>query len=131
MRIKRALAAVESTLPRQRQPTRAATGILTVTGSTLSRNTAAGIGGGGADLYIFAFALPGGIGSGSASFGTTTFSNNRRLELEGESWLSLSPLLSPPANFTSNSAGNRGGGIFVGGASLTLERHDRVYHFFR
>ena len=46
------------------------TGILTVTGTTFTRNVAnsAGIGGGGADLYIFAFAAPGGIGSGRLPF---------------------------------------------------------------
>src|SRR6185503_12161790 len=52
-------------------------GTLTIMGSTFSRNTSAGIGGGGADLLIFAFASPGGIGSGSATISTTTFSNNQ------------------------------------------------------
>ncbi|MEN3325257.1 MAG: hypothetical protein V7638_64, partial [Acidobacteriota bacterium] len=44
----------------------ASTGVLTVTGSTFSRNTAASLtaGGGGADLVIVAFGSPGGIGTG-------------------------------------------------------------------
>ncbi|MFZ0063084.1 MAG: hypothetical protein WAL47_13720, partial [Pyrinomonadaceae bacterium] len=56
----------------------ASTGILTVSGSTFSRNTAGSIssGGGGADLLVFAFASPGGGGTGSATIGTSTFSNN-------------------------------------------------------
>ena len=59
----------------------ASTGILTVTGSTFSRNTAGSVssGGGGADLLVFAFAAPGGVGTGSATIGTSTFSNNQAL----------------------------------------------------
>src|SRR4029079_1607275 len=57
------------------------TGTLTVTGSTFSRNTSnsGSDGGGGVDVLIFAFAAPGGIGSGTAPIGTSTFSNNQAL----------------------------------------------------
>src|SRR6185503_6285124 len=98
------------------------TGTLTVTGSTFSRNTAAGIGGGGADLLIFAFAAPGGIGSGTASIGTSTFSNNQGLGTASGGGLIVESLPTTVAttSFTTNSAGNRGGGIFVAGSSLLL-----------
>ena len=99
------------------------TGTLTITGSTFSRNTAAsvGSGGGGADLLTFAFASPGGIGSGSASISTSTFSNNQAIPGNGGGILveSLATTVAN-TNITNNSAGNRGGGIFVAGASLHL-----------
>src|SRR6185295_14628028 len=98
------------------------TGTLTVTGSTFSRNTAAGIGGGGGDFLIFAFASPGGIGSGSASIGTSTFSNNQALgTASGGGFIVESlPTTVATTSLTNNSAGNRGGGIFVAGSSLLL-----------
>src|ERR1043166_4280412 len=102
----------------------AATGILTVSGSTFSRNTAGSIssGGGGADLLVFAFAAPGGGGTGSATIGTSTFSNNSASPGNGGGILveSIATTVAT-TNLTSNSAGNRGGGIFVGGASLLLD----------
>src|SRR6185295_402623 len=98
-------------------------GNLTITGSTFNRNTAAGAGGGGADLYILAFASPGGIGSGSASIGTSTFSNNQGLgTASGGAILEESlPTTVATTSFTNNSASNRGGGIYVSGASLLLD----------
>ncbi|HKV35207.1 MAG TPA: hypothetical protein VJP89_12810, partial [Pyrinomonadaceae bacterium] len=102
----------------------ASTGILTVAGSTFSRNTAASpsAGGGGADLLVFAFSLPGGIGTGSASIGTSTFQNNQALGTASGGGIIVETLATTVAttSFTNNSAGNRGGGIFVGGASLLL-----------
>jgi len=101
----------------------ASTGILTVTGSTFTRNTAGsvGSGGGGADILNFAFAAPGGFGSGSATIGTSTFSNNAANPGNGGGILveSLATTVAT-TSLTNNSAGNRGGGIFVGGASLLL-----------
>jgi hypothetical protein len=101
----------------------ASTGILTVAGSTFSRNTAGSIssGGGGADLLVFAFAAPGGAGTGSATIGTSTFSNNLASPGNGGGILveSLATTVAT-TSLTNNSAGNRGGGIFVGGASLLL-----------
>jgi predicted outer membrane repeat protein len=98
------------------------TGTLTITGSTFSRNTAAGIGGGGVDVLIFAFAAPGGIGSGTASIGTSTFSNNQALGTAsgGGVMVESLPTTVATSSFTNNSAGNRGGGIFVAGSSLLL-----------
>ena len=98
------------------------TGTLTVTGSTFSRNTAAGIGGGGGDFLVFAFASPGGIGSGSTSIGTSTFSNNQALGTASGGGFIIESLATTVAttSFTNNSSGNRGGGIFVAGASLLL-----------
>src|SRR5688572_1822147 len=102
----------------------ASTGVLNVTGSTFSRNTAASLtaGGGGADLVIVAFGAPGGIGTGSATFGTTTFSNNQALGTASGGAIIVESLGTTVAttSFTNNSAGNRGGGIFVAGASLHL-----------
>ena len=101
----------------------AATGILTVSGTTISRNTAGSIGsgGGGADLLVFGFAAPGGGGTGSATIGTSTFSNNSANPGNGGGILveSLATTVAT-TSLTNNSAGNRGGGIFVGGASLLL-----------
>jgi len=98
------------------------TGTLTVTGSTFSRNTASGLVGGGADLLIFAFASPGGIGSGTASIGTSTFSNNQALGTTSGGGIGIESLPTTVAttSFTNNSAGNRGGAIYVGGGSLLL-----------
>src|SRR5688500_10771549 len=102
----------------------ASTGILTTAGTTFSRNTAAApsAGGGGADLLVFAFAAPGGIGTGSASIGTTTFSNNQVLGTGNGGGIIVESLATTVAtsSFTNNSAANRGGGIFVAGASLLL-----------
>ena len=102
----------------------AATGILTVSGSTFSRNTAGSIGsgGGGADLWSLRFAAPGGIGTGSATIGTSTFSNNQAWNPGNGGGILVESLATTVAttSFTNNSAGNRGGGIFVGGASLLL-----------
>jgi uncharacterized repeat protein (TIGR01451 family) len=97
-------------------------GVLTVTGSTFSRNTASGIGGGGLDLLIFAFASPGGIGSGSGSIGTSTISNNQGLGTASGGGILVEslPTTLATSSLTSNSAGNRGGGIYVGGGSLLL-----------
>src|SRR5215213_3170786 len=102
----------------------AATGILTVAGSTFSRNTASSpsAGGGGADLLIFAFAAPGGIGTGSATIGPSTFSNNQALGTGNGGGIIVESLPTTVAqtSFNNNSAANRGGGIYVAGASLHL-----------
>src|SRR6201991_1802538 len=102
----------------------ASTGILTVSGSTFSRNTAASpsAGGGGAHVLVFAFSLPGGIGTGSATIGTSDFANNQALGTANGGGIIVETLATRVAttDFTNNSAGNRGGGIFVGGASLLL-----------
>jgi len=101
------------------------TGNLTVSGSTFAHNNVGSVccGGGGLDLVIFAFASPGGIGSGVASVGTSTFSNNQAtagnagaIDVE-----SLPTTITANTSFTSNSATNRGGAIYVGGGSLTLD----------
>ncbi len=100
------------------------TGILTVSGSTFSRNVSsnAGAGGGGADLLIFAFASPGGIGTGSATIGTSTFSNNQANGTGSGGGIIVESLATKVAttSFTNTSTGNRGGGIRVGGGSLLI-----------
>jgi hypothetical protein len=99
------------------------TGILTVAGTTMSRNTVGSVccGGGGADLLIFAFAAPGGIGSGSATIGTTTISNNQATVGNGGAIVIESlPTTLATSSITNNSAGNLGGAIYLGGGSLTL-----------
>ena len=102
----------------------ASTGVLTVAGSTFSRNTAASLsaGGGGLDVLIFAFASPGGIGTGTANVGTSTFQNNQALSTASGGGIIVESIATTVAttSFTNNSALNRGGGIFVGGASLLL-----------
>src|SRR5215213_2641330 len=96
------------------------TGALTVTGSTISRNTAGGIGGGGFDMMIFAFAAPGGTAtSGSASISTSTISNNQATAGSGGGIVVESlPTTVASSSITSNSASNAGGGIDVGGLTL-------------
>ncbi|HET9300952.1 MAG TPA: hypothetical protein VFO11_13470 [Candidatus Polarisedimenticolaceae bacterium] len=99
----------------------AATGVLTVSGTTFQRNTSSGIGGAGANLEIFAFAAPGGFGSGSATIGTSSFQNNAATGVAGGLAVPSLPTTVATTSFTSNSAGNRGGAIYVGGLSLTLD----------
>ena len=102
----------------------AATGILTVTGSTISRNTAGSIGsgGGGADILNFAFAAPGGFAtSGSATISTSTFSNNQAAVGHGGAIdIESLPTTVATTSFTNNSS-NFTGGIYVGGGSLLLD----------
>jgi uncharacterized repeat protein (TIGR01451 family) len=98
-------------------------GNLTVSGSTFSRNTTGSIccGGSGMDLVIFAFASPGGIGSGTATVGTSTFSNNQSLGGNGGAIdVESLPTIVNSGSFTNNSAVNRGGAFYVGGGSLHL-----------
>ena len=99
------------------------TGDMVVTGTTFSRNLATGIGGGGADTFIFAFAAPGGIATGgSAGFSTCTFSNNQVTGTGDGGAIVVESLATTVAttNFTNNSTGDVGGGISVGGGGLTL-----------
>jgi predicted outer membrane repeat protein len=99
------------------------TGNLSVSGSTFTRNSVGSIccGGGGIDLVIFAFASPGGIGSGAATIGSSTFSNNQStVGNAGAIDVESLPTTVTSTSFTNNSAGNRGGAIYVGGGSLTL-----------
>lgn len=102
----------------------AATGVLTVNTTTFTHNNAGSVccGGAGADLLIFAFASPGGIGTGSASIATSTFSNNQSTAGNGGA-IDVESLGTTVAttSFTSNSAANRGGAIYVGGGSLLLD----------
>jgi predicted outer membrane repeat protein len=103
----------------------ASTGNLTTTNTTFSRNTAnsASAGGGGADLLIFAFASPGGIGTGTGNInGNTVFQNNQALGTASGGGMIVEslPTTVNSASFNNNSAGNRGGGIYVAGASLLL-----------
>jgi hypothetical protein len=100
------------------------TGTLTVTGSTFTHNTVGSTccGGGGLDLVIFAFASPGGIGSGSASIGTSTISNNQANPGNGGAIdVESLPTTVATTSITNNSAGNRGGAIYVGGGGITLD----------
>ena len=98
------------------------TGTLTVTGSTITRNTAGGLGGGGFDMMIFAFAAPGGIGSGSANISTSTIANNQATGGNGGGIIVESlPTTVASTSVTSNSASSSGGGIYVGGGGLTLD----------
>src|SRR4029078_551311 len=51
--------------------------VLPAAGTTFSHNKSLGIGGGGADLLIFAFAAPGGLRSRSGTVGTSTLSKQQ------------------------------------------------------
>ena len=98
------------------------TGDMVVTGTTFSRNTATGIGGGGADTLIFAFGAPGGFATGgSASFSTCTFTQNVGSS-GGAIIVESLPTTVATTALNNNNATNRGGGIYVGGSvqGLTL-----------
>jgi hypothetical protein len=103
------------------------TGNLVVTGTTFNHNTASGTGGGGAELEILAFALPGGIGSGTAKFDSSTFTNNQATNGGGLQTTTLATTIGSIAgtvSFTLNAATGSpgyGGGIFVGAAPLLLD----------
>ncbi len=92
-------------------------GTLTITGTTFNRNTAASAaaGGGGADL------LTHNQGTGSVSISTSTFSNNQATVANGGGIVdeSIATTVATSA-LNTNSAGSRGGGIYVGGGSLLL-----------
>lgn len=95
----------------------------TSNGTTFSRNTASGSGGGGADMAVLALGLPGGIGSGSATFTNgTQFNNNQSLTQNGGGLIvsTLNTTVSG-ASFSSNSAVGQGGGVYVGSATLLLD----------
>jgi len=90
------------------------------TTSTFSHNDAnsATAGGGGLDLLGF------NGGTGSANVNGTTFSNNRALGTASGGGLILESTLVTTittSTFSNNSAGNKGGGIFTAGGTLSLD----------
>lgn len=94
-------------------------GTLTIqTNSSFQNNTADSLsaGGAGADLYTS------NLGTGSASITNATFTSNLATGTASGGGIIVESLDTTVATttFTNNSAGNRGGGIYVGGASLTL-----------
>jgi len=101
----------------------ASTGNLVVTGTTISNNHAFGTGGGGATSEIFAMAAPGGIGTGTATYDSTTFNANQASNGGGLLVSTLPTTLGSVAgtvSFTSNTATAFGGGVHVGGGSLHI-----------
>ncbi len=98
------------------------TGDMVITGTTINRNVASGIGGGGAEMLIFAFGSPGGIGSGSASFSGCTFSNNQTQGTAdgGALFVESLPTTVATTAFDNNSSQDVGGAISVAGGGLTL-----------
>ncbi len=96
------------------------TGVMTISSSTFTRNTAGSIccGGGAIDIVQLAFAAPGGTGSGTTNISTSTFSNNQAPTANGGAIIveTLGATITT-STFTSNSVGNRGGAIYCGGGS--------------
>jgi HYR domain/Domain of unknown function DUF11/Calx-beta domain len=97
------------------------TGTLTITGTTVQHNTAGSTasGGGGADLYTH------NLGTGSVSISNSTFANNQALGINNKGSggaIIVESIATTVAStsFTSNTATNLGGAIYVGGGSLLL-----------
>ena len=107
----------------------ASTGNLVVTGSTFNHNVA-GTNGGAAELEIFNVGA--GLGTGSATFDTSTLTNNQAQNGGAIAVASLSTTLGSIAgtlSFTSNSASLEGGAVNVGGASLTIDGTTATINF--
>src|SRR5207302_1843553 len=83
-------------------------------------------GGGGLDLLGF------NGGTGSANINGTTFSNNQATGTASAGGMFLESTLVTTittSSFTSNSAGNKGGGVFTAGGTLALDGTSRTVSF--
>ncbi|HJT65247.1 MAG TPA: Ig-like domain-containing protein [Pyrinomonadaceae bacterium] len=107
----------------------ASTGNLVVTGTTFNHNVA-GTNGGGAELEIFNVGA--GNGTGSATFDTSTFTNNQATNGGGIQVASLPSTLGSIAgtlSFTSNSASNDGGAVHQAGSTLSINGTTATINF--
>ena len=110
-------------------PTHLATGNLVVTGTTFNHNVA-GNNGGGAELEIFN--VGGGNGTGTATFDTSTITNNQATNGGGIAVASLPTTLGSIAgtlSFTSNSASNDGGAVHQAGSTLSINGTTATINF--
>ena len=98
-------------------------GVLNVTSSTFSSNTAASISGGGGAADLFNFNL----GTGTYNFTSSSFQSNTATTGSGGAIIveSGGPLTVSTSAFVSNTAGNSGGAIFSG-ASVATVRYSRL-----
>jgi hypothetical protein len=99
--------------------TNGATGTLTITGTTFTHNTSSSVsnGGGGFDVYDFNTSV------GTADISSSVFTGNQATGTASGGGIfnhGVSNLFIATTSFTSNSAGNRGGGMYVAGGLNTL-----------
>ena len=100
--------------------TNGATGTFTMSGTTFTHNTASSISSGGAGLDIYEFNVSVGVGNIS----TCVFDSNQATgTASGGAILnsSYNQLNITTTSFTNNSAGNRGGAIYVAGGHTLLD----------
>jgi hypothetical protein len=97
-----------------------ATGTLTVGTTTFTHNTSSSGSAGGGGLDVFTFNLS----TGTANIATSTFSLNQAVGTASGGGInneSLNNVNISTTSFTSNSAGNRGGGVYVGGGAVLFD----------
>jgi predicted outer membrane repeat protein len=96
-----------------------ATGTLTITGTTFTHNTASSVSAGGGGLDVFEF----NVSATTANISTSAFTSNQATGTASGGGIineSLTSLTIATTSFTNNSAGNQGGGIYVGGGLGTF-----------
>ncbi|MGH9871612.1 MAG: DUF4214 domain-containing protein [Pyrinomonadaceae bacterium] len=99
--------------------TNGATGTLTVTGTTFTHNTSSSVSAGGGGLNVYEF----NVSVGTANLSSSAFTSNAATGTASGGGIinqSFTQLNISTTSFTSNSAGNRGGGIYVGGGTTNL-----------
>jgi hypothetical protein len=99
--------------------TNGATGTLTISGTTFTHNTSSSVSSGGGALSLYEF----NVSSGTASITTSSFTSNAATGTASGGGIinqSFNSLTIATTSFTNNSAGNRGGGLYVGGGNGTF-----------
>jgi hypothetical protein len=97
----------------------AATGTLTITGTTFTHNTSSSTSGGGGGLDILEF----NTSVGTINLSTSAFTQNQATGTASGGGImnkGVNALNISTTSFTSNSAGNQGGGLYVAGGLSTL-----------
>jgi hypothetical protein len=96
-----------------------AMGTLTITGTTFTHNTSSSVSAGGGGLDVLEF----NVSVGTANISTSAFDTNQATGTASGGGIinaSMNSLTIATTSFTNNSAGNRGGGLYVGGGNGTF-----------
>ena len=99
--------------------TSGATGTLTITGTTFTHNTSSSVSNGGAGFDVYDF----NVSVGTANISSSAFTSNQATGTASGGGIfnhGVNSLTIATTSFTSNSAGNRGGGMYVGGGLGTV-----------
>jgi hypothetical protein len=99
--------------------TNGATGTLTITGTTFTHNTSSSVSGGGAGLEVY----ESNVSASTVSIGTSAFTSNAATGTASGGGIfndGVASLTIATTSFNSNSAGNRGGGLYVAGGLGTF-----------